>query len=317
MNLRDLEYLVALERFGHFGKAAHHCYVSQPTLSGQIKKLEEELEVTLLERKNKTFVFTDAGLEILKKAKSILVDVEHIKDLAASFKDPFSGVIKVAAIPTVGPFLWPLILSELKAEFKNLEFVLYELTTGQTLEKLRKGELDFGILALPVEGQDLHLQSLYPEEFSLMASKEEDGFSKNKLTLNSLQGSKVYLLEEGHCFRDQALEICKRFEANEERSWRATSLETLKHMVSLGGGVTLVPQLAVEYWKTHHENKELEYYSFHNPAPCREIGLVSRVASHRQECIARIGEKIKETVNGKLKLNQSRKKKEILSLKGY
>ncbi len=284
MNLRDLEYLVALDKLRHFGKAAAACYVSQPTLSGQIKKLEEELGAPLLERGGgRTVVFTEAGREILGRAKSILQEAKRIEEIAASRRDPFAGPLSLAAIPTVGPYVLPLVLGTLRKSLPNLRFVLHEMQTDPIVDALIEGRIDAGLAALPLDREGIDELPLFEESFSLALSVSHPKAERKSVTEALLRDEKVLLLEEGHCFRHQALAVCNTFGAAEDRAFRGTSLETLRYMVVLGEGVTLVPELAEHLWREANETESLAFVPFKAPIPVRQVGLLYRMSSVRKK----------------------------------
>lgn len=299
MNIRDLEYLVAIDELKHFRKAAEKCYVSQPTLSGQIKKLEKDLGVELIERSKHKVLLTDTGKKIIEKARIILSEVKNIEELAKISKDPMTGKINIGIIPTIAPFLLPLIITPIKKEFPGLEPLLHEIQTNSIIEKLNLGELDLGILALPVEDNNLHQLSLFNEAFFMAVSKEHKLSTKNKVTLHDLLNETVLLLEEGHCLGKQALDICYAAGAKEMENFRATSMETLRHMLLVENVVTLIPQLAVNHYKKLKE-ENIKYIPFENPKPQRNVGLVYRKTSGREKCFIKIGDLIKKIVDTKV-----------------
>ena len=244
MNLRDLRYLVALAEERHFGRAAERSSVSQPTLSAQIRKLEEYLGVPLVERRPKRVSLTPAGERIVQRARRLLQEADAIVELAKTDRDPLSGSVKLALIPTVGPYLLPQVATRLKRDLPRLKLMLYEYRTATLLEKLRAGELDLGVLALPVDLDGLDSTELYAEPFRLAVPADHALAGRDSVGPDDLHGETVLLLEDGHCLRDQALEVCNRVQAQESQDYRATSLETLRQMVAAGHGVTLLPELA-------------------------------------------------------------------------
>ncbi|MCH9770587.1 MAG: LysR family transcriptional regulator, partial [Gammaproteobacteria bacterium] len=245
MNIRDLRYLVAVAEFKHFGKAAEHCYVSQPTLSMQLKKLEEELEVKLFERTNKQVLVTSIGTHVVAQAKKILAELDQLKSIAATAADPLAGEFRLGAIPTVAPYLLPQVLHDIKHELPKLELYIYENRTEDILKQLRQGLLDAIILALPIPAQGLTVTELYDEPFLVALSKKNPLSKEKQINLKELKSQNLLLLEEGHCLRNQALDVCQKVGAGETNEFRATSLPTLCQMVALDMGVTLLPELAV------------------------------------------------------------------------
>ena len=244
MNIRDLQYLVALADHGHFGKAAEICFVSQPALSMQIKKLEENLGIKLLERTNKSVLLTEVGTAIAEQARQILNQVEEVRELAKSAKDPFSGELKIGIFPTLAPYLLPHIIQPLSKIFPKLSFYLIEEKTAILLEQLKHGKIHAAILALPVEEKVLSSSLLFKEEFLLTVPHSHPFAKRKSIEHEELDKKKILLLEEGHCMRHQILSFCQNINLHEAKNFRATSLETLRHMVAAGAGITLMPKLS-------------------------------------------------------------------------
>lgn len=276
MNLRDLKYLVAVIESGHFGRAAKNCFISQPALSMQIKKLEDTLGVQLLERSNKSVILTDVGKIICERAKSILAHAKEIQEIAKQAKDPFSGELHIGIIPTVAPYLLPHIIPGLTKAFAKLSIYLTELQTDQLLEKLKQGKLDVGLAALPIIDRDFQTQPLYVEEFMLAVPKNHTLAKRKGIKQLDLEELSLLLLEDGHCLREQALAVCHRARAAEVKSFQATSLETLRHMVAAQVGITLMPKLACK------QSDEVSYIAFNAPKPSRTVGLIWRTTSARK-----------------------------------
>lgn len=279
MNLRDLRYFVALAETRHFGKAAERSFVSQPTLSAQIKKLENYLGVQLIERQPRQVTLTDTGAKILPLARSILAESDEIVSLARNEHDPLSGKLKMALIPTLGPYLLPLVIRKLRKQLPRLKLMLYEHQTQSLLERLRAGEIDLGILALPVPLDGLEARELFDEEFTLAVPAQHALAKKTSVKLDDLSGETLLLLEDGHCLRDQALDVCSRVDAKESDDYRATSLETLRQMVAAGLGITLLPQLATR--GPFGSGHGLTVKPFARPVPSRTIGAIWRKSSSK------------------------------------
>ena len=296
MNIRDLEYLVALEELKHFRKAAEKCFVSQPTLSGQIRKLEDELGVLLMERSSRKVLFTQAGLEITAKARKVLLEVKQIKEAARSYSEPMNGPLHVGLIPTVAPYLLPMIVPPMRQAFPDLDVYLYENQTHLLLRQLEEGELDCLILAYLPEMADYGHISLYHESLELVVPEGHKWQGKPSVDLIELKGERVLMLEDGHCLRDQAMGFCFAAGADEDTTFKATSLETLRHMVSSGIGITLLPRLAVPKGRS---KDGLYYVPFGDPKPSREIVLLYRKNSVRRPCFNELGKLIKQKINKK------------------
>lgn len=278
MNLRDLEYLVALADHRHFGRAAAACFVSQPTLSTQVKKLESELGVTLVERGSRSVLLTPAGEEVVSRARHLLDDAESIRRIARSVADPESGTLRLGLFPTLAPYLLPHVVDGLRARFPRLELLLIEEKSPVLVDRLRAGTLDAALLALPLADESLAAEPLFSEDFLLaMPVGHELATRPEPLPHDVLSGAELLLLEDGHCLREQALAICTMAGGHERDGFRATSLETLRHMVATGGGLTLLPELSVRPPVAPHPGVVVRRLA--DPAPHRDIALVRR-ASH-------------------------------------
>jgi LysR family hydrogen peroxide-inducible transcriptional activator len=283
LKLKDLRYLVAVADQRHFGRAAARCFVSQPTLSAQLKKLEASLGVQLIERAPNNVCLTPAGEEIVARARRIIEASEEVVTLAAARRDPLAGKLSVASLPTIGPYLLPRVLPAIRKSLPRLELRLYEYQTAPMLERLNAGELDVGILALPVEQGGLQARELYREPF-LVALPEHHALAAHEtVRVAELKGEQLLLLEDGHCLRDQALEVCGRIGVSEPQDFRATSLETLRQMVATGAGVTLLPELAGR--GAYRNARGVVLRPFAKPAPARHIGALWRKSTARGAAI--------------------------------
>jgi len=293
MNLRDLEYLVSIGELKHFRKAAEKCFVSQPTLSGQLKKLESYMGVRLVERTTRNVFLTPIGEEIVKRARLILADVASIENLVTTYYDPMQGTVNIGLIPTIAPYLLPLIVETINQKFPQLEIILHEVQTEVMLKKLSEGFLDAGILATPVEANGFEEIILYTEPFYVAINKKHPYALKKTIEKEDLRGETLLLLEEGHCLRGQALDICSDNMTKERKDFRGTSLETIRHMVSAGIGITLIPKTAIDY-KYLIKNSSIKYIPFAEPAPARRVGLLYRESSTRKICF----QKLAATIQG-------------------
>lgn len=284
IKLKDLRYLVAVADSRHFGRAAERCFVSQPTLSAQLKKLEQYLGVQLIERQPNNVSLTDAGEQIVARARKVLEASEELVTQARAHRDPLAGRLRLALLPTIGPYLLPRVSAAIRRALPRLELHLYEYQTAPMLEKLDAGELDLGILALPVELEGLEARELFVEPFTVALPERHRLAKRERLQAADLEGERLLLLEEGHCLREQALEVCSRIGAAESQDFRATSLETLRQMVATGAGVTLLPELATK--GAYGEARGVVVLPFAKPVPVRHIGAVWRKTSARGAAIA-------------------------------
>lgn len=294
LKLKDLKYLLAVADTRHFGRAAARCFVSQPTLSTQLKKLEEYLGLQLIERQPRRVALTAAGERIAERARNIVEASDEILEIARSEHDPLAGRLRVGLLPTIGPYLLPLIMQKLRKALPRLELMLYEYQTAPMLEHVLAGGIDVGVLALPVHASALATRELYEEPFVLLAPAEHPLAKKTAVRPADLAGQQLLLLEEGHCLRDQALEVCRRVDIAERQDFRATSLETLRQMVAAGAGVTLLPELASR--GGYAAARGLVIRPFAPPQPTRTVGLVWRRRSARAAAIAAVAELISATV---------------------
>ncbi|PWK88537.1 DNA-binding transcriptional regulator OxyR [Fulvimonas soli] len=292
MNLRDLHYLVSLAEHRHFGRAAEASFVSQPTLSTQIKKLEDELGVALVERTPRKVLLTETGREIARRAKGVLAEIEEIKAIAQRTRDPEAGKLRLGIFPTLGPYLLPHLVPLVRRRFPRLELLLTEEKTEQVVKMLREGALDAGILALPLHEDSLHAEFLFEEPFVLAVPERHPlAQHKGRLKLSDLEDENLLLLEDGHCLRDQALEVCQLAGAGEKAGFRATSLETLRQMVAADVGITLLPTLAIKPPVPRTGNVQLLEFAGHPPS--RRIALVWRKSSSMGPFLQRFAEMIR------------------------
>lgn len=289
LSLRALGYLVALAETRHFGKAAERCFVSQPTLSAQLKKMEDQLGVQLVERGQQVRL-TDIGERIVERARRVIEEAREIEELARNFQDPLAGELRIGFIPTVGPYLLPHIAAPLRGRFPRLKLLLVEHQTHRLVELIRSGELDVGIMALPIPAERLASRELYTERFQVALPADHPLAKKRRLTLDDLDGETLLLLEDGHCLRDQALEACRLAKVREAQDFRATSLETLRQMVAAGVGITLLPELAVDQGGARPPS--MAFRRFQDPEPARSIAAAWRPGCAREETIGHLCEAI-------------------------
>jgi LysR family hydrogen peroxide-inducible transcriptional activator len=277
MNVRALQYFVKLADLRHFSKAADACFVSQPTLSTQIKKLEDELGVQLVERSPKNIMLTQVGEEIAERARLVLSDIEQIRAVARRSGNPAEGVLRLGLFPTLAPYYLPHVVPAVRKRYPHMRLQLAEEKTETVLSMLRKGELDAGLLALPIHDEGLEVEALFEEPFVVAVPADHALSKKKSVGLQDLEGEELLLLEEGHCLREHALEVCALAGAHERVDFHATSMETLRQMVAAGVGVTLMPLLSVK--PPIAETDNLVIRPFSNPVPSRTIALVWRSSS--------------------------------------
>ena len=288
MTLTELRYIVALARARHFGRAAEACFVSQPTLSVAIKKLEEELDVKLFERGSTEVGVTPLGEEIVRQAQAVIEMAAAIKETAKRGRDPLAGPLRLGLIYTIGPYLLPALVRQAIKRVPQMPLMLQENFTARLLDMLRSGELDGAILAEPFPDSGLAVAKLYDEPFMIALPRRHALAARASIPAEELKRETLLLLGTGHCFRDHVLEVCPeyaRFASDAEgirKSFEGSSLETIKHMVASGMGVTVVPQLSVPREKQTH----VVYVPFSPPVPTRRVVLAWRRSFPRYEAIA-------------------------------
>lgn len=296
MNLRDLTYLVAIADHCHFGKAAQACFVSQPALSMQIKKLEDTLGIQLIERTHKNIFLTEIGKIITEHARDILDRVETMRELANLAKDPFCGKLHLGVIPTLAPYLLPHIIPSLSKIFPKLTIYLIEETTLNLLERLEKRKIDAALLSLPLTHENFVSSPLFEEEFVLAVPPNHLLTKQKTVKLSDLENKTLLLLEDAHCLREQTLAVCHRVNASESKSFQATSLETLRHMVASGVGITLIPKLACR------SNDNVCYLPFSSSKPMRTIGMIWRSSTAKKILLENIVKEIRKLMRKQKKV---------------
>lgn len=289
MNIRDMKYLVAVADLKSFSKAADKCFVSQPTLSGQIKKLEEWLGVAIFERNNKKVMVTEVGQEIIISARKIISEAQNIQEIANNASDPLSGKFHLGAFPTLASYIFPNIVPKIKEKMPDLRLILHERKTDELIIELANGKIDAALLALPYEHKttttNFSHTELFNDQFKLAVAKNHELAGRKNITNDELQNFQLMLLNEGHCMREQALELCSMSGIGAEQDFSATSLETLRQMVKAGTGITLIPNIAI-----YPDDNDIVYIPFAKPAPYRIIGLVWRTTTIKREIINNIEE---------------------------
>jgi len=295
IKLRDLEYLLAVAECGHFGKAARACHVSQPTLSGQLMKLEAQLGLTLVERRHKGVMLTPAGETLVQQARAVKMAAENFEQTARSLLEPLAGDLHVGLIPTIAPYLLPLVMADLARGLPAMEFYLYEEQTRSLLDRLDEGKLDMAILALLPGMEHFDHYRLAVEPLLMAVPAVHHLSARKRVRLKDLEGEQVLALEDGHCLREQALGYCFAAGASEDPRFRATSLETLRYMVAAGMGVTLLPRLA-----TAMATPGLSYLPFYEPMPARELVILVRRGYPRLAAVRAVVESLRQSLKGHL-----------------
>jgi LysR family transcriptional regulator, hydrogen peroxide-inducible genes activator len=296
MTLSEFRYIVAVAKELHFGRAAEKCFVSQPTLSVAVKKLEEELGVTLFERHQHEISITTIGQSIVKQAELILNETNNLKEIANQNKDELKGELKLGVIYTIGPYLLPKLIPAIQKHESEISLIIEEDYTKNLAPKLKSGDLDVAILSNPFEESGITTELLYKEPFQVALPKDHPLTKKKKLKASDLMNDTMLLLKAGNCFRDQIVELCPSCvnplgeNKNIQKTLESSSIETIRQMVAAGVGITILPSLSIE--AQNGLDNLLEYRPFNNPVPYREIIIAYRKSFPRMKAIELIKDSI-------------------------
>jgi LysR family hydrogen peroxide-inducible transcriptional activator len=293
ISIKQLRYLDAIARFGHFGKAAAHCAVTQPALSMQIQEMERDLGVQLVERRPKGASLTDAGREIARRGDRVLKEVRDIADFARQAGKPFAAPIKLGVIPTVAPYVLPPLLPLLRAKYPQLDLHVRETHTQQLIAELVDGTLDLLLLALPVGHPEVETIKLIEDRFLLALPPDREVHGRIRATADLIKNDRLLLLEEGHCLRDQAQAFCQLRKVDSIDTFGASSLSTIVQMVANGMGLTFLPEISVALETMH---SKIRVMRFTDPEPKRVLGLAWRTTSPRKGDFVEVGKLIVECV---------------------
>jgi len=293
IKLRDLQYLVAVDQYRHFGKAAQACAVSQPTLSGQILKLENQLGIQLIERHNRKVMATSAGRVLIDKARAIMHNVQDFECSAKALLDPFNTEVHLGLIPTLAPYLLPHIMGALNEQLPEAKFFLHEDKTQSLIEKLKSGELDCLILPHMADDEQLEYYHLFYEELELAMSQRHPLAAGNDIQLDDIRDETILTLEDGHCLQQHTMDYCFFAKQNQDQRFKATSLETLRYMVASDMGLTLIPKLAI----LGREDQGVHYHTFKENPPKRQVVLAMRSEFHNQSLIRKMVSTIRQATD--------------------
>jgi LysR family hydrogen peroxide-inducible transcriptional activator len=274
ITLTQLEYIVAVDTYRHFGRAAENCFITQPTLSMQIKKLEEDLEIIIFDRSRHPLLPTDVGQRILDQARIVLKQSEEINNIVKDHKNQVSGLIRIGIIPTMAPYLLPIFIGNYKRKYPNIFIKVIEETTDNIVKLLHKDLIDVGILATPLKEEKIMEKPIFYEEMLIYANASHPLHKQKEITVKDIATPEIWLLSDGHCFRDQVINLCAFLGTTDSAlpfHYEAGSLETLMNIVDREGGLTLIPELA-KYGMS--EKKLANVKSFTNIKPLREVSLV-------------------------------------------
>ncbi|HXB10211.1 MAG TPA: LysR substrate-binding domain-containing protein [Puia sp.] len=305
MTFVQLEYIVAVDTYRHFATAAGHCFVTQPTLSMQVQKLEEELGIKIFDRSKQPVIPTEAGRSIIEQARRILGEKEMINEIVQEKKGILTGELRIGIIPTLAPYLLPLFVQQFTAKYPQIKLVVNELTTEMVVARLREGRIDVGVLVTPLQENGIREQVLFYEELLVYVSRKNAAYKKHYMLAQDIDPNKLWLLEEGHCFRSQIVRLCELRKASKEGShfdYEAGSLETLRRMVELNDGITILPELAA-LDLTAKQRQLIRH--FKRPAPVREVSLVVHRDFVKQRLINVLHQEILRSVPEKLRQNKN------------
>ncbi len=305
VTLTQLEYIVAVDTYRHFGKAAESCFITQPTLSMQIKKLEEELEIIVFDRSKQPLIPTDVGLRIIEQARIILMEAEGIANIVKEHKNEVSGTLRIGIIPTLAPYLLPVFIGRYKKLYPSIHIRVVEKTTAEIVKLLQKDMIDVGILVTPLKEEKIIEKPLFYEEMLVYINPESKLHSKESITLKDIAIPEIWLLSDGHCFRDQVINLCSflgSVDSGLPFHFEAGSLETLMNIVDREGGITLIPELAKLGMS---ENRLKNVRQFSNLKPLREVSLAYSRHFAKHKLINLLWREIKDALPQELQ-NESR-----------
>jgi LysR family hydrogen peroxide-inducible transcriptional activator len=304
MTFVQLEYIVALDTYRHFALAAEQCHVTQPTLSMQIGKLELDLGIKLFDRSKQPVLPTEAGIEIIEKARQLLTGRDALLDAVDARKGVVNGELKIGIIPTLAPYLLPLFLRSFTQNFPEVKLTVSELTTQLLVNYLREGRIDVGILVTPLQEKGISEEVLFYEELVSYVSRNNAAFQKNYVLARDIDPNKLWLLEEGHCFRSQIVNLCelrKKTKEGNRFDYEAGSIETLRRMVELNDGITIIPELAT-LEMTARQQQHLRY--FRSPAPMREVSMVVHRHFVKKKLIEVLKSEVLKVIPEKIRKNK-------------
>lgn len=295
LSTKQLRYFDALARFGHFGRAADHCCVTQPALSMQIGQMEARLGVALVERRSSGLVLTAAGLEVARRASTILRELRDLSEIAVSYGAPLSSSLRLGVISTIAPYLLPSLLPRMRQQYPELKLQLREAQTRVLTTDLLSADLDLIVMALPVDHPEIKTMALRADRFLLAVPAASAMFAGERATAEALRNERLLLLEEGHCLRDQALSVCRIDGSDAPGIFGTSSLSTLVQMVASGHGVTLLPEISARY---EARNASIRLVPFAPPEPARTLGLAWRATSGREAEFKLLGQLIRDAWDG-------------------
>lgn len=304
MTITQLEYIISLDTYRHFSLASRHCFVTQPTLSMQIQKLEEELGIKIFDRSKQPVIPTEIGEEILVQARAIVHEVKMMQQLIKDKQGMLQGELRIGIIPTLAPYLLPLFLQKFLNKYPDIKIKVRELTTDNIIEKLKSGKIDAGLLVTPLQDTSLLESPLFYEEMVAYVSRNNAAFKKNYVLADDINLDELWLLEEGHCFRSQVMNLCELQKQNKIHShfeYESGSIETLRKMVEMNKGITILPEMATFDFSVKQQNMVRHFKS---PAPVREVSLVTHRNYIKKKLVDVLKEEVLASLPQKIKANK-------------
>jgi len=305
MTFTQLEYIVAVDTWRHFATAAGHCFVTQPTLSMQVQKLEEELDIKIFDRSKQPVVPTETGVEFIERAREILARRDSLLEDIQFKKGQLAGELRIGIIPTLAPYLLPLFVPSFTRKYPGVRLVVHELMTELIVSRLREGKIDAGILVTPLQESGIREFALFYEELMAYVSRKNDIYRKTYILPQDIDPGKLWLLEEGHCFRSQIANLCELKKISREThhfDYEAGSIETLRRMVELNDGITIIPELAT----LDMPSRQMQLIRhFKRPAPMREVSLVVHRNGMKQKLIEMLRKEILQMIPEKIRKNKN------------
>ncbi|NML20771.1 LysR family transcriptional regulator [Pseudoflavitalea sp. G-6-1-2] len=307
MTFVQLEYIAAVDTFRHFALAAEHCFVTQPTLSMQIQKLEEEMGIKIFDRSKQPVVPTEAGMEIIEQARKVLAERNQINEIVQHRRGILTGELRIGIIPTLAPYLLPLFVPAFNKKYPQVKLIVQEMRTEEIISRLRESRIDTGILVTPLQEKGIKEHVLFYEEFLAYVSPKNAAYKKTYVLPQDIDPGKLWLMEEGHCFRSQIVNLCELRKATEmgtQFEYEAGSIETLRRMVELNDGITILPELTT----MDMDAKKMQLVRhFKKPAPMREVSVVVHRDFVKKRLIEALKESITTAVPDKIRKNKNQK----------
>ncbi|MEQ8243775.1 MAG: LysR substrate-binding domain-containing protein [Fulvivirga sp.] len=303
MTIIQFEYIIAVDNYRHFGRAADACFVTQPTLSMQIQKLEDQLGVLIFDRSKQPVVPTEMGKTIIAQARKVVNEAKRLNEIVAEEKGEIAGELSIGIIPTLSPYLLPLFIHNFIEHYPNVKVKIYELITEEVVKRLKNEVIDIGIIVTPYDDPGLVAKPLFYEEFYAYVSEKSEVYKKDKVEAGDLKGDSILLLNEGHCFREQVINLCQIYKEHDSHfKYESGSLEALKRIVDIHGGLTLLPQLATLDIEEKHRKKIKQFV---DPKPVREVSLVMHRSYLKRKLVEALHKEILEAIPDKVDIKKN------------